>query len=238
LNWIDTAILGCLAFGAGLGWFRGFIKMALGIIGLFAALLAAIFGSGPLAAWAERSLRLTDVTSSVISRRLDIPAGTGGFEAVPASPEGFGEALSASGLPSILSGNFHKFLDALWILRGPGEHASLGSFILQGIAHMVLVSLVFFLIFVTVRLAVWFLASGLTTAVDASFLGSLNRSLGVLLGLAQYTLLISILAGFATALGAIMPSSGLWEALAASRLVSLFLPVFSALVSFASSVWG
>jgi uncharacterized membrane protein required for colicin V production len=238
LNWIDTAILGCLAFGAGIGWFRGFIKMALGIIGLFAALLAAVFGSGPLTAWAERSLGLTDVTSSAISSHLDIPASAGEIRALPPSPEGFGEVLSGLGLPSILSGTFHKFLDALWILQGPGEHPSLGAFILEGMSHMVLVSLAFFLIFVAVRLAIWFLASGLTTTVNASFLGSVNRSLGVLLGLAQYTLLISILAGFATALGAIMPSSGLWGAMAASRLVPFFLPVFSSLVSFASSFWG
>ncbi len=236
MNWVDAAILTCLALGAIIGWMRGFIGMVLGIVGYVAALVLAIMGAGPVASWAEQQLGLAAPAQTAISKSLHLPAHMGAPIASSPSPEGLGEALSETGLSSALSSSAGSFISGLWREAGQEAASTLGSFLVQGLAHLVLVTLAFLIIFLVVRFAAWVVSRGLTSTLAKGALGSVNRSLGTLVGIAQYSLIAALIVGVVTVLGTFAPASGLSLAFSESRLAPTLLPAFFYLISLVGGI--
>jgi len=192
MNWLDLVILIIVVLGVLSGLRQGAGRMLARWVGLIVALIAAALSAPPIAAWADAQWGLIARSAAFISRYVRLPRELAELELSTASLAAFLEHLRLpGGAPDLLPALEH-FLSqnvAPALARGT---ATIGAFVHDGLARLLLVVSVFLVVFVVAR---WITAAAVAAILSPLRLAGIDRMLGAALGGLERLVLLSIALG-------------------------------------------
>ncbi|MEW6524215.1 MAG: CvpA family protein [Bacillota bacterium] len=192
MNWLDLIIIVAVTLGILSGFRKGLGRMLARVVGLVVALFVAALAARPVASWADSTWELVAKLSSILSRHLRLPHELATSDLITTPLGSILERLQLTAVVPGLGPALERFLnDSLAPALARGS-MTVGAFIHEGLARILLVVAAFFVVFLVVR-SVTGLAVTLVTAPLR--IGGVDRLLGAAFGGLERAALLAIILG-------------------------------------------
>jgi len=192
LNWLDLLILAVVGLGVLSGLRLGFGRMCARLVSLLAAVAAAALAAAPLAAWSDGRWGLVTRLTPTISRYVQLPRALANLDLATAPLAGLLDQLHLPNMVPSLMPVLERWLNegvAPALARGT---TTVGAFIHDTMARMLLMAAVFFAVFLIVK---WAIGLAITAALAPLRVGGVDRLLGAAFGGAEKALFLGITLG-------------------------------------------
>ncbi|MHB1125597.1 MAG: CvpA family protein [Bacillota bacterium] len=192
MNYIDILILIIIALGAFKGYRRGLIVTLGGLAGYAASLVVAVMYAPALGKALTDRFHWTDRVALFLQDKLPIPQAVSSIRLNGESGAVTNDVISSMGLPAPLMERLQQMLST-------GEYSTVGQALTHLLANYLIQGVAFLLLACAAALIIRALVRMVAGGLRRSFLGTVDRFGGFVLGIITPVLSLSIM------LGLIMP---------------------------------
>jgi len=195
MNVIDIGILIILILGGIRGYRRGLLLTVVGLGSYLVGLLVATRYYGVVAAFFNQKFGLTEHVSTYLGANSSIPAATAQAGVPVLHPSQVGTAVAGLPIPVFARQELTSSVNDIINLSFQQGITRLGEAITYFFASTIVDALAFLVLCLVVSKLVRMIAGWLTDFSGGSLLGGINRSTGLVAGLATASLLLVVVAG-------------------------------------------
>lgn len=224
-NWLDSTLVAALAVGLVIGYARGLVGLLGGLMASIVGTLVAGRYATTVLAWVDAQYGLSARLGATIAEHLNLPPEA---NRVPASSLPFDKIvawLKNLPLPASYRADLASHVQA-WSTSAHGSETA-AHFIARSIATGILTAVTFIILASVVGWLVGALAGYVSERLNHTpGLGSVNRLTGLLVGVLEAALVITVLLGTLLPLTTLPALKQLADAAAGSTLVPHFLAAY------------
>lgn len=223
MNWLDLTILVIVALGVLSGVRQGLGRMLARLAGLVVGLLVAALSAQPVASWADSQWGLVARLVAMVSRYLHLPPELANRELATAPLSVILEQLRLPAAASGLMPALERFLAqsvAPALARGT---ATVGAFIHDGLARLLLLISAFFVVFLVAR---WVTGAAVALFLSPLRLGGIDRLLGAAFGGLERLAVLAVVLGVLAPWLSVPALAFMHAAMDASRYAPMLMNAF------------
>lgn len=195
MNFIDYAIIIIIILGAINGYRNGLIQSVVGLAGNLLALYLAIKYRKPFGDLLDTKFGLAQSLKDFLTYNLPmpIPVTTHQIDQLPYA--NIIKYINDMGLPEVIKNQLIFYIDKITLSIGNTGVFSLGELFIQLITSSLVYGISLLLIWVAVDKLLTIIAAVITKAMGQGVFGSLNRGLGILVGVSISLISLTVIIG-------------------------------------------
>lgn len=225
-NWLDWLMAFILLWGSIRGLARGFMLALFGIASYVLALAAAIVFTSRVTALVNNVWHLEASVAAFLNRTIRLPRTISAVDLATVPLNEVTARVRELALPAAYKDALmEKITRALALAAGPGD-LTLGSFLYEAMAEIIVSTLVFVVLFSLTRGTIILIGRMAHNLMRPGILSWVNRLAGLTLGLVQGGLFLAVLLGIITPLLSLPALGFLADTIEASRLAGFFIDGF------------